>query len=171
MHLSCHQDPGLFQDQSISFRAIMGTDDDFAGGIQRKLGKMAVDYVMRMFLEHNRAHDAEVEFSAYNAGHVIKTTAKREWAFVVGSQGVDIVIWVFDLDRAEPEYTPADMVAGRNATPLRVLMQLPLVKKAGLCVAEVVAIRLYTGPCYSRYNRVLRGWRPQGTRCLQQRST
>ena len=48
------------------------------------------------------------------------------------------------------------MVEGRNATPLRLLMKLPMVKKAGLCVAEVVAIRLYTGQCYSRYNRVLR---------------
>ena len=137
-------------------RAKLGSDDEFAGGIQGKLGKMALEYVKYMYWEHNRAHDAESEFTAYNAGHVLKTTAKREWAFVVGSYGVDMVTWVFDLDRAEPEYTAADMVEGRNATPLRLLMQLPMVKKAGLCVAEVVAMRLYTGPCYSRYNRVLR---------------
>ena len=137
-------------------RAKLGSDDEFAGGIQGKLGKMALEYVKYMYWEHNRAHDAESEFTAYNAGHVLKTTAKREWAFVVGSRGVDMVTWVFVLDHAEPEYTAADMVEGRNATPLRLLMQLHMVKKAGLCVAEVVAIRLYTGPCYSRYNRVLR---------------
>ena len=151
LHATCHQDPGF-----KGVRAKLGSDDEFAGGIQGKLDKMPLDYVKRMYLEHNRAHDAESEFTAYNAGHVLKTTAKREWAFVVGSYGVDMVTWVFDLDRAEPEYTAADMVEGRNATPLRLLMQLHMVKKAGLCVAEVVAIRLYTGPCYSRYNRVLR---------------
>ena len=137
-------------------RAKLGSDDEFAGGIQGKLGKMALEYVKYMYWEHNRAHDAESEFTAYNAGHVLKTTAKREWAFVVGSRGVDMVTWVFVLDHAEPEYTAADMVEGRNATPLRLLMKLPMVKKAGLCVAEVVAIRLYSGPCYNRYNRVLR---------------
>ena len=113
----------------------MGSDDEFAGGIQGKLDKMPLDYVKRMYLEHNRAHDAASEFTAYNAGHVLKTTAKREWAFVVGSRGVDMVTWVFVLDHAEPEYTAADMVEGRNATPLRLLMKLPMVEKAGLCVA------------------------------------
>ena len=151
LHATCHQDPGF-----KGVRAKLGSDDEFAGGIQGKLDKMPLDYVKRMYLEHNRAHDAASEFTAYNAGHVLKTTAKREWAFVVGSYGVDMVTWVFDLDRAEPEYTAADMVEGRNATPLRLLMKLPMVKKAGLCVAEVVAMRLYTGPCYSCYNRVLR---------------
>ena len=37
---SFFQDPTLFQDQSKSFRAKFGSDDDFAGGMQGKLGKM-----------------------------------------------------------------------------------------------------------------------------------
>ena len=114
------------------------------------------------YLEHNREHDAEKEFTAYNAGHVLTTNAKREWAFVVGAQGVNVITWTFDLERAQPVYTPADMVEGRNATPLRELMELPMVKRASVCVAEVVAIRLYTGPLYNRYNRVLRGQAADG---------
>ena len=146
----------MFQNPSQSFRANLGSDDAFAGGIQGKLGRMGLEYVKDMYLEHNHTLDAETEFKTYNAGHVLITTAKREWEFVVGSQGVDLVTWTFDLERAEPKYTPESMVEGRNATPLRELMQLPLVKKAGLRVAEVVAIRLYAGPLYNRYNRVLR---------------
>ena len=147
----------MFQDPSQSFRANLGSDDEFVGGIQGKLGKMGLEYVKDMYLEHNCTHDAKREFTANNAGHVLKTTAKREWEFVVGSHGVDLVKWTFDLEHAEPAYTAEDMVEGRNATPLRELMLLLLVKKAGLRVAEVVAIRLYTGPLYNRYNRVLRG--------------
>jgi hypothetical protein len=73
--------------------------------------------------------------------------SSRDWEFVVGSNGVDLVKWTFDLEHAaEPACTAEDMVEGRHATPLREFMQLLLVKKAGLRVAEVVAIRLHAGP-------------------------
>jgi hypothetical protein len=97
----CVQVPSMFQDPSQSFGANLGSDDDFVGGIQGKLG-MGLEYVKDMYLEHNCMHDAETEFTAYNAGHVLKTTARREWAFVVGSHGVDLVKWSFDLQHAEP---------------------------------------------------------------------
>ena len=81
----------MLQDPSQSFRANLGSDDDFVGGIQGKLGKMGLEYVKDMYLEHNCMHDAETEFTASSAGHKLQTTAKREWAFVVGSHGVDLV--------------------------------------------------------------------------------
>jgi hypothetical protein len=59
-----------------------------------------------MYLEHNCTHDAETEFTAYNAGHLLKTKARREWAFVVGSHGEDLVKWTFDLEHAEPFCAP-----------------------------------------------------------------
>ena len=108
----------MFQDPSQSFRAKLGSDDDFVGGIQGKLGNMGLEYVKEMYLEHNCTHDAKREFTAYNAGHVLTTTAKREWEFVVGSHGVDLVKWTFDLEHAEPAYTAEDMVEGRNPTPV-----------------------------------------------------
>ena len=127
LHAKFFQDPSLFQDPSRSFRANLGSDDDFAGGMQGKLGKMPLDYVKSMFLEHNRAHDAQNEFMFGNKGKT--STAQREWRFVVGSQGVNLLTWTFDLDVAEPEYTPEDLLEGRNVKPLRELMQLSMVKK------------------------------------------
>ena len=127
LHNKFFQDPSLFQDPSRSLRAKLGSDDDFAGGIQGQLGKMPLDYVKSMFLEHNRAHDAQNEFMFGNKGKT--STAQREWRFVVGSQGVNLLTWTFDLDVAEPEYTPEDLLEGRNVKPLRELMQLSMVKK------------------------------------------
>ena len=160
LHTKFFQDPTLFQDQSKSFRAKFGSDDDFAGGMQGKLGKMDLEFVKRMYLEHNRAHDAQTEFAYGNKGKT--STAQREWRFVVGSHGVSVHTWTFDVERAEPEYTPEDLVAGRNAKPLRELMRLPRVKEAGLRVAEVVGLRLYSGPLFAAYNRVQRGFAKDG---------
>jgi len=127
LHAKFFQDPRLFQDPSRSFCAKLGSDDDFAGGMQGKLGKMPLAYVKAMFLEHNRAHDAQNEFMFGNKGKT--STAQREWRYVVGSQGVDLHTWTFDLDVADPEYTPEDLLEGRNVKPLRELMQLSMVKK------------------------------------------
>ncbi len=54
----CLQDPSLFQDPSQSFRAKMGSDEEFVGGIQGKLGNMGLEYVKEMYLEQNFTHDA-----------------------------------------------------------------------------------------------------------------
>ena len=69
----------MFQDPSQSFRANLGSDDEFVGGIQGTLGNMGLEYVKEIYLEHNGTHDAETEFTAYNAGHVLKTKARRVW--------------------------------------------------------------------------------------------
>jgi len=136
----------LFQDPSQSFRANLGSDDEFVGGIQGKLGKMGLEYVKDMYLEHNCTHDAKREFTANNAGHVLKTTAKREWEFVVGSHGVDLVKWTFDLEHAEPE---------RPGCVLR---------KSSLYASILAPSTIDTTVCCV-------GLPPPGTRCSKQRST
>ena len=40
LHSKFFQDPSLFQDASKSFRATLGSDDEFAGGITGKLGQV-----------------------------------------------------------------------------------------------------------------------------------
>ena len=171
MTYACIQDPSLFQNPSQSFRANLGSDDAFAGGIQGKLGRMGLEYVKDMYLEHNHTLDAETEFKTYNAGHVLITTAKREWEFVVGSQGVDLVTWTFDLERAEPKYTPESMVEGRNATPLRELMQLPLVKRQVCVLRKSSPYASMLAPSIIATTVCCVSWLPTGTRCFQPRST
>lgn len=98
-----------------------------------------------MYNEHCQMRDSNSFFTAWNAGHVIRSTAIREWFFVVGSLGVDRNTWEIDMSMAEPEIADDMMVTGRNAKRLADLMERRDVKRAGLVAAEVVAIRLYTG--------------------------
>ena len=64
MHDKFFQDPGF-----KGVRAKLGSDDEFAGGIQGKLGKMALEYVKYMYWEHNRAQVGRVaQLAAEYAG-------------------------------------------------------------------------------------------------------
>ena len=152
LHSKFCQDPHF-----KGIRGKFGSDELFASGIDGVVGPMDAQYVRAMFNEHNLATNAEAEFTAWNAGHVIKTNAKREWLFVVGAQGVNQDSWTLDPALSEPEVAEGMMVDGRNAKRLAQVLDTPEVKKAGLSAAEAVAIRLYTGPLYVLYNAVLRG--------------
>jgi hypothetical protein len=55
------------------------TRSSWAAGIQGKLGNMGLENVKEIYREHNGKHDAETEFTAYTAGHVLKTKARRGW--------------------------------------------------------------------------------------------
>ena len=46
---SLSKDPSLFRDPSRSFHANLGSDSEFEGGIQAKLGKMDLEYVKTMY--------------------------------------------------------------------------------------------------------------------------
>ena len=70
----------------------------------RPHAQMDLEYVKRMYMEHNQEHDAQQQFTYGAKGR--KSTAQHEWRFVVGSQGVNVITWAFDLTRSEPEYTP-----------------------------------------------------------------
>ncbi len=76
---------------------------------------------------------------------------------MVGRDGLDKSSWTFDVDRAEPVMEEGIMVKGRNAEKLAALLRSPEVKQSVVTVVEVVALRLYTGPMYVKYNAVLRG--------------
>jgi hypothetical protein len=75
---------------------------------------------------------------------------------VVGKDCFDKKTFEIDLTVALPSYSDGDLVEGRNAKALGELMRAPEVERAGLLLAEVVALRLYTGPMYCKYNQVLR---------------
>ena len=82
-------------------------------------------------------------------------TPKGQWIYVVGQDGFNNKTFEIDLT-ARPTYDEGDLVEGRNAKSLGELMRAPEVERAGLSIAEVVALRLFTGPMHYRYNQVLR---------------
>jgi hypothetical protein len=146
--------------QDPNFKGVRGkfaADELFAAGIDGIVGPLDVQYIRAMYNEHCLNAEASKQFTAWNAGHEIKTTPEREWLFVVGRDGLDKSSWTFDVERAEPVVEEGMMVEGRNAEKLAALLQSPEVKRSDVTVAEIVALRLYTGPMYVKYNAVLRG--------------
>ena len=152
LHSKFTQDPN-FQGVRGKFAA----DELFAAGIDGIVGPLDVQYIRAMYNEHCLNAEASKQFTAWNAGHEIKTTPEREWLFVVGRDGLDKSSWTFDVERAEPVVEEGMMVEGRNAEKLAALLRSPEVERSKVTVAEVVALRLYTGPMYVKYNAVLRG--------------
>ena len=146
--------------QDPNFKGVRGkfaADELFAAGIDGIVGPLDVQYMRAMFNEHCLNAEASKQFTAWNAGHEIKTTPEREWLFVVGRDGLDKSSWKFDVERAEPVVEEGMMVEGRNAEKLAALLRSPEVERSHVTVAEIVALRLYTGPMYVKYNAVLRG--------------
>ena len=146
--------------QDPNFKGVRGkfaADELFAAGIDGIVGPLDVQYIRAMFNEHCLNAEASKQFTAWNAGHEIKTTPEREWLFVVGRDGLDKSSWTFDVERAEPVVEEGMMVEGRNAEKLAALLRSPEVERSHVTVAEIVALRLYTGPMYVKYNAVLRG--------------
>ena len=146
--------------QDPNFKGVRGkfaADELFAAGIDGIVGPLDVQYIRAMYNEHSLNAEASKQFTAWNAGHEIKTTPEREWLFVVGRDGLDKSSWTFDVERAEPVVEEGMMVEGRNAEKLAALLRSPEVERSKVTVAEVVALRLYTGPMYVKYNAVLRG--------------
>ena len=146
--------------QDPNFKGVRGkfaADELFAAGIDGIVGPLDVQYIRAMYNEHCLGAEASKQFTAWNAGHEIKTTPEREWLFVVGRDGLDKSSWTFDVERAEPVVEEGMMVEGRNAEKLAALLRSPEVERSHVTVAEIVALRLYTGPMYVKYNAVLRG--------------
>ena len=146
--------------QDPNFKGVRGkfaADELFAAGIDGIVGPLDVQYIRAMYNEHTLNAEASKQFTAWNAGHEIKTTPEREWLFVVGRDGLDKSSWTFDVERAEPVVEEGMMVEGRNAEKLAALLRSPEVERSHVTVAEIVALRLYTGPMYVKYNAVLRG--------------
>jgi hypothetical protein len=72
-------------------------------------------------------------FTFTTGNYNITTTPLHEWTYVVG-------------DKQGNRVACPDMGGGRRLPALDQLMQLPLVSKANLTRAEVVAVVMYTGP-------------------------
>jgi hypothetical protein len=70
---------------------------------------------------------------------------------------VDFVKWEILIHKSEPRVGKGGLQKGRNAKPLKWLMTAAEARKAGLRLEELICLRLYTGPMYVPYGRVLRG--------------
>ncbi|KAJ1485785.1 hypothetical protein T484DRAFT_2393332 [Baffinella frigidus] len=114
---------------------------------------MDVNVSKAMAAEHTMSEDSEEAFEAPNTQ--LSTTPLQEWRFVLGMGGhVSANGEIVEGGRPTNEV----LFKGRNAKSLEHLKGLIEAREAELTMAELVALRLYTGPMYVRYNGVLRGF-------------
>eukprot|EP00283_Hemiselmis_rufescens_P012404 CAMPEP_0173446888 /NCGR_PEP_ID=MMETSP1357-20121228/37552_1 /TAXON_ID=77926 /ORGANISM="Hemiselmis rufescens, Strain PCC563" /LENGTH=137 /DNA_ID=CAMNT_0014413231 /DNA_START=18 /DNA_END=428 /DNA_ORIENTATION=- len=100
--------------------------------------------------EHCRSRDSEGTFAPVNRSNT-PTTPSAEWGVVTDQKKG----WVV-----------SDGIARR----VRVwgdVLQDAVSKRAGLVKEEVIALQLYTGPMYGKYNAVLRGTPPEVVKALR----
>ena len=96
-----------------------------------------------MRMEHMTRGGSDFIFVSGN--YKLQTKACDEWLYVVG-------------DENETRLTPpaSNMGHGRVIHPIDELLRKPLAKAAKLTREEMIAIVMYTGPCFVLYNAVLR---------------
>jgi hypothetical protein len=124
---------------------MVGSVPDFHSGLLGRLGQgPSLDFLKAMKLEHCQRPDSNEAFTTSN--YNLRTTPALEWIYAV--------------DGVQP---PADQLShGRKIRSIDELMQLDIVKAAGLQREEVICVSLYTGPMFMKYNPCLRQGRAEG---------
>jgi hypothetical protein len=123
---------------------IVGSVHDFHDSLHGRLGQgPSLDFEKAMESEHCERADSHVAFATPN--YNILTEPALEWSYAV--------------DGVAPPHDQLLDKEGRVVRTIRTidqLMQLDIVKKAGLHRAEVISVSLYTGPMFAKYNPCLR---------------
>ena len=121
---------------------IVGSVRDFHSSLLGRLGQgPSLDFLKAIQLEHCERPDSNQEFTSSN--YNLRTTPALEWSYAV--DGVQ-----------PPEAQLSHGRVRRKIRSIDKLMQLDIVKKAGLQRAEVICVSLYTGPMFIKYNPCLR---------------
>eukprot|EP00808_Paulinella_micropora_P005493 g9109.t1 len=143
------------------FQLAMGGMKYFNDGLSGVIGAPDPELLLAMEREHCEAADSNSKFS--NMNYCINTTSKIEWHFVACPDGA--------LDKLELTAWPAENRAGLNAAHQRTAQPIEAFDKkmadlnerlqekgiVPLQRAEVIGLRLYTGPMFMKYNTLLRG--------------
>jgi hypothetical protein len=116
-----------------------GVIEDFRGGLRSRIGDASLDFLKAMEAEHRHAPDSKKTFQTAN--YAIRTCPRNEWCIVVNH-----------------DESLADMRGNRVIPVIDDLLQLEHARKAQMTKEEMIAVVLYTGPMYQKYNCVLRRW-------------
>jgi len=130
----------------------------FGRSLEERLGGMSDDAIRGLFAEHCVASDCDDVFTVPNHPELPPTTPKLEFAVVVGEDGVDTNTWTIKpmAEGGQPVCSAGAKVPGRELRPVAYYEACEQAQRAKLTRGEIVALRLFTGPMYERYNRVLR---------------
>jgi hypothetical protein len=148
-----------------AFVGKFATLDDFYKGPEELIGTPNPKILPAMEAEHCLRGNSKTSFTSGN--YQLATTPTIEWEFVVTPKA-----------GFEYPHTPKDKgswrpgndwkgACGREAEELELFMAKSQVQMAGLLRAEVIGLRLYTGPMFVLYNAVLRGFPEEDVECLK----
>jgi hypothetical protein len=125
---------------------VYGKLDDFHKGLETMIGLPNPRVFEGMEADHCSRADSEDGFTAWNYG--IHTTPSIEWEYVVRP----------DPDKKYDGEASEENSHGRTRQSVEELLAKDKIKKAKLSKEELIALRLYTGPMFVKYNCILRGF-------------
>ena len=155
-----------FSTDTDAIKASFAALEQFYDGPEKLIGSPNPKAKEGMRREHCERRNADMRHTTPN--YKITTSPRIEYYFVVDPHGylVDGFPGYAHTPRDRSEWSAANKSVwrgghGRDVVALGVFTQHPTALKAGLQEAEVIALRLYTGPMYLWYNAVLRGFPKQ----------
>lgn len=148
-----------FVQKENSYELEYGTLESFFGGLERMLGPPNTNLMSAMTREHTQSANSEKPFSASN--YHTETCPLYEWWFVTdpaeGLKKLKGRIYEYpqeyrDVQRRRVPLPPSSFSGIRR----NFNKQLASLNEEPLKLEEFIAARLYTGPMYTLYNKVLR---------------
>ena len=136
----------------------------FFSGLEGVVGRPDPKVMEGMATEHLRGVDADAEFVTSNYG--VSTTTRTEWLFVTDESATPAQLgrecWPVEAEEKLPDRSHCRVRRPLSALEDAATLPNEQLKKhdhAPLARAELIAINLYTGPLFLKYNAVLRGLR------------
>jgi len=138
---------GKYAEDPTTYSASYGLEEHFYQGLDEFNGRPDGDHIEEQM---RREFNDLTPFTTRNYGG-IETNLKKEWEFVVSPKEGEKYPGEEGKERGDGSRHP-----GRQRRSLDELMGLALTKDSELQRAEVIAVRLYTGPAYMQLNLGLR---------------
>mmetsp|Transcript_52922 Transcript_52922/g.139376 ORF Transcript_52922/g.139376 Transcript_52922/m.139376 type:complete len:1187 (+) Transcript_52922:93-3653(+) len=147
-----------------AFVGKFATLDEFYRGPEQLIGIPNPNVLEGAEREHTQRGNAAKKFVTTN--YNICTWPALEWEFVVSpKEGCNYPHYPSDRSLWK-QGNDWKGECGRTIQTIKSLMQHTQVKRAALQIAEVISMRLYTGPMFVLYNAVLRGFPAREVECL-----
>jgi hypothetical protein len=138
---------GKYAEDPTTYSASYGLEEHFYQGLDEFNGRPDGDHIEEQM---RREFNDLTPFTTRNYGG-IETNLKTEWEFVVAPKEGEKYPGEEGKEKGDGSRHP-----GRQRMSLDELMGLALTKDSELQRAEVIAVRLYTGPAYMQLNLGLR---------------
>lgn len=144
---------------SDSFIGTYGNQEDFYKGLDTYLGLPNPNVAQAIYNEHNNCSDSYVPFTPFPR-LLTSYHPAQEYEIIVSPNFDDISSYPsVTIDSNDPLLgTSAALGGKRLLTPLEHFLNHSDAREASLLKEEIIALRLYSGPMFYKYNSILRSF-------------